>query len=136
MIRSGIGYDIHRLVAGRRLILGGVEIPHSLGLEGHSDADVLSHAIADALLGAICAGDIGQHFPNTDESIRGISSSEILKRVSQIIGVKKPHILNIAATVIAEAPKLEPHIPMMRAKIANSIGVSDSQVSIKATTNE
>jgi 2-C-methyl-D-erythritol 2,4-cyclodiphosphate synthase len=134
--RCGIGYDIHRLGQNRKLILGGVEIPYLLGLEGHSDADVLSHAIADALLGAICAGDIGQHFPNTDESIRGISSAEILKRVLQILGEKKARVVNIDATVIAEAPKLEPHIPMMRVKIANSIGVSDSQVSIKATTNE
>jgi 2-C-methyl-D-erythritol 2,4-cyclodiphosphate synthase len=134
--RCGIGYDIHRLGQNRKLILGGVEIPYLLGLEGHSDADVLSHAIADALLGAICAGDIGQHFPNTDESIRGISSGEILKRVSQILGEKKVRIVNVDATVIAEAPKLEPHIPMMREKIANSIGVSSSQVSIKATTNE
>jgi 2-C-methyl-D-erythritol 2,4-cyclodiphosphate synthase len=134
--RCGIGYDIHRLGQNRKLILGGVEIPYLLGLEGHSDADVLSHAIADALLGAICAGDIGQHFPNTDESIRGISSSEILKRVAQILARKKTRIVNIDATVIAEAPKLEPHIPAMRAKIASVIGVSDSQVSIKATTNE
>jgi len=134
--RCGIGYDIHRLTQNRKLILGGVEIPYLLGLEGHSDADVLSHAIADALLGAICAGDIGQHFPNTDESIRGISSIEILKRVMQMLAEKKTRAVNIDATVIVEAPKLEPHIPAMRAKIANTIGVSDSQVSIKATTNE
>jgi 2-C-methyl-D-erythritol 2,4-cyclodiphosphate synthase len=134
--RCGIGYDIHRLGQNRKLILGGVEIPYLLGLEGHSDADVLSHAIADALLGAICAGDIGQHFPNTDESIRGISSSEIVKRVAQILAQKKTRIVNIDATVIAEAPKLEPHIPAMRSKLAGALGVSDSQVSIKATTNE
>ena len=134
--RCGIGYDIHRLGQNRKLILGGVEIPYLLGLEGHSDADVLSHAIADALLGAICAGDIGQHFPNTDESIRGISSSEILKRVVQILAEKKARVVNIDATVIAEAPKLEPHIAAMRAKLSSVIGVSDSQVSIKATTNE
>jgi 2-C-methyl-D-erythritol 2,4-cyclodiphosphate synthase len=134
--RCGIGYDIHRLGQNRKLILGGVEIPYLLGLEGHSDADVLSHAIADALLGAICAGDIGQHFPNTDESIRGISSSEILKRVAQILAQKKARIVNVDATVIAEAPKLGPHISAMRVKLANAIGVSDSQVSIKATTNE
>ena len=134
--RCGIGYDIHRLGQNRKLILGGVEIPYLLGLEGHSDADVLSHAIADALLGAICAGDIGQHFSNTDESIRGISSSEILKRVAQILAQKKARIVNVDATVIAEAPKLEPHISAMRVKLANAIGVSDSQVSIKATTNE
>jgi 2-C-methyl-D-erythritol 2,4-cyclodiphosphate synthase len=134
--RSGIGYDIHRLGQNRKLILGGVEIPYLLGLEGHSDADVLSHAIADALLGAICAGDIGQHFPNTDESIRGISSAEILKRVAKILADKKACIANVDATVIAEAPKLVPHVPEMRKKIAGALGISDSQVSIKATTNE
>jgi 2-C-methyl-D-erythritol 2,4-cyclodiphosphate synthase len=134
--RCGIGYDIHRLGQNRKLILGGVEIPYLLGLEGHSDADVLSHAIADALLGAICAGDIGQHFPNTDESIRGISSGEILKRVSQMLGDKKTRIVNIDATVIAEAPKLTPHIASMRAQIARALGISEDQVSIKATTNE
>jgi 2-C-methyl-D-erythritol 2,4-cyclodiphosphate synthase len=134
--RCGIGYDIHRLGQNRKLILGGVEIPYLLGLEGHSDADVLSHAIADALLGAICAGDIGQHFPNTDESIRGISSGEILKRVSQMLGDKKTRIVNIDATVIAEAPKLTPHVPAMRANIAKALGISDDQVSVKATTNE
>jgi 2-C-methyl-D-erythritol 2,4-cyclodiphosphate synthase len=134
--RCGIGYDIHRLGQNRKLILGGVEIPYLLGLEGHSDADVLSHAIADALLGAIGAGDIGQHFPNTDESIRGISSIEILKRVSQILADKKARIVNVDVTVIAEAPKLGPQIPEMRKKLADTLGVSDSQVSIKATTNE
>jgi 2-C-methyl-D-erythritol 2,4-cyclodiphosphate synthase len=136
MIRSGIGYDVHRLVQGRRLILGGIEIPYLLGLEGHSDADVLSHAIADALLGAICAGDIGQHFPNTDESIRGISSIEILKRVAALLAEKKARVVNVDATVIVEAPKIAPHVPVMRQKIANAIGVSESSVSLKATTNE
>jgi 2-C-methyl-D-erythritol 2,4-cyclodiphosphate synthase len=134
--RSGIGYDIHRLGQNRKLILAGVEIPYLLGLEGHSDADVLSHAIADALLGAICAGDIGQHFPNTDESIRGISSVEILKRVAKILGDKKARIINVDATVIAEAPELVPHVIEMRKKMAAALGISDSQVSIKATTNE
>src|SRR5437588_5671996 len=134
--RCGIGYDIHRLGQNRKLILGGVEIPYLLGLEGHSDADVLSHAIADALLGAICAGDIGQHFPDTDESIRGISSIEILKRVTQILAEKKAQVVNIDATVIAEAPKLAPQIPAMRKAIAAAIGIYDTQVSIKATTNE
>src|ERR1700732_4975587 len=113
MIRSGIGYDVHRLVQGRRLILGGIEIPYMLGLEGHSDADVLSHAIADALLGAICAGDIGQHFPNTDESVRGISSIEILKRVAALLAEKKARVVNVDATVIVEAPKIAPHVPAM-----------------------
>ena len=134
--RCGIGYDIHRLGQNRQLILGGVRLPYLLGLEGHSDADVLSHAIADALLGAVCAGDIGQHFPDTDESIRGISSIEILKRVTQILADKKTRVVNIDATVIAEAPKIAPHIPAMRKEIAKAIGVSDAEVSIKATTNE
>ena len=134
--RCGIGYDIHRLGQNRKLILGGIEIPYLLGLEGHSDADVLSHAIADALLGAICADDIGQHFPDTDQSIRGISSIEILKRASQIIADKEARVVNIDATVIAEAPKIGPQIPAMRKKIAEAIGISDANVSIKATTNE
>src|SRR2546421_3060303 len=136
MIRCGIGYDIHRLAEGRKLILGGVEIPHSHGLEGHSDADVLSHAIADALLGALGAGDIGRHFPNTDESIRGISSIEILKRVAKLLAEKNACVVNVDATVIAEAPKLAAHGPAMRQQIAAAIGVSESEVSIKATTNE
>jgi len=136
IFRSGIGYDVHRLAEGRKLILGGVEIAHSRGLEGHSDADVLSHAIADALLGAIGAGDIGQHFPNTDESIRGISSIEILKRVSKLVAEKDARTINIDATVVAEEPKIAPHIAQMRKIIADAIGVPDSSVSVKATTNE
>jgi 2-C-methyl-D-erythritol 2,4-cyclodiphosphate synthase len=136
MIRSGIGYDIHRFAEGVKLILGGVEIAHAHGLEGHSDADVLSHAIADALLGAIGAGDIGEHFPNTDQSIRGISSIEILRRISKLLAQKNARVLNVDATVIAEAPKLAPHAPEMRRNIAAAIGVSESNVSVKATTNE
>ena len=136
MIRCGIGYDVHRFTEGRKLILGGVEIAHSHGLEGHSDADVLSHAIADALLGAIAAGDIGQHFPNTEESIRGISSIEILKRVSKLLAENNAHTVNIDATVIAEEPKLGPHIAAMRKIIGDAIGVPDSDNSVKATTNE
>ncbi|PYL61497.1 MAG: 2-C-methyl-D-erythritol 2,4-cyclodiphosphate synthase [Verrucomicrobia bacterium] len=136
MIRSGIGYDIHRLTKRRKLILGGVEVPHSHGLEGHSDADVLSHAIADALLGAIGAGDIGQHFPNTDESLRGISSIEILKRVTKLLTDKGARLMNVDATLIAEAPKIAPHVPAMREKIAEAIGASESNVNVKATTNE
>jgi 2-C-methyl-D-erythritol 2,4-cyclodiphosphate synthase len=136
MIRCGIGYDVHRLVQGRRLILGGIEIPYLLGLEGHSDADVLSHAIADALLGAICAGDIGEHFPNTDESLRNISSIDILKRVTAMLAEKKTRIVNVDATVIVEAPKIAPHVSAMRQKIANAIGISETNISIKATTNE
>ncbi len=127
---------MHRFAKGRQLILGGIEIPHSHGLEGHSDADVLSHAIADALLGAIGAGDIGQHFPNTDESIRGISSIGILKRVTELLTDKRARVLNVDATLIAEAPKIAPHVPAMRQKIADAIGTSESNVSVKATTNE
>jgi len=135
-VRCGIGYDVHRLVEGRKLILGGVEIAHSRGLEGHSDADVLSHAIADALLGAIGAGDIGQHFPNTDESIRGVSSIDILRHVSELLAEKKARVLNIDATIIAEEPKIAPHVSGMRKNIASAIDGSESEVSIKATTNE
>ena len=136
MIRSVIGYDIQRFADVLKLVLCGVEIAHARGLEGHSDADVLSHAIADALLGAIGAGDIGQHFPNTDESIRGISSMEILKRVAKLLNEKKVRTINVDATVIAEAPKLTPHAAAMRQNIASAIGVSESDVSVKATTNE
>ncbi|PYL65869.1 MAG: 2-C-methyl-D-erythritol 2,4-cyclodiphosphate synthase [Verrucomicrobia bacterium] len=136
MIRCGIGYDAHRLVAERKLILGGVEIPHDRGLEGHSDADVLSHAIADALLGAMGKGDIGHHFPDTDESIRGISSLEILRHVRELLAEENARATNIDATLIAEAPKLQPHIPQMKTKIANVLACDVSRVNIKATTNE
>ena len=136
MIRCGIGYDVHRLAEGRKLILGGVEIPHSHGLDGHSDADVLLHAIADALLGAIGAGDLGQHFPNTDESIRGISSIEILRRVIKVLAEKKARVVNIDATVLAEKPRLAPHVAAMRKELATALRMSEASVSIKATTNE
>jgi 2-C-methyl-D-erythritol 2,4-cyclodiphosphate synthase len=135
-VRCGIGYDVHRLIEGRKLILGGVEIAHSRGLEGHSDADVLCHAIADALLGAIGAADIGQHFPNTDESIRGISSIDILRKVKDLLAAKKARLVNIDATIITEEPKIAPHVPAMRKKIATAIDGSESSLSIKATTNE
>src|SRR6267142_976248 len=108
MIRSGIGYDVHRLEKGRKLVLGGVEITHSHGLEGHSDSDVLSHAIADALLGAVAAGDIGQHFPNTDQSIRGMSSIDILRQVTALLAKNKARQINVDATILAEAPKIAP----------------------------
>jgi 2-C-methyl-D-erythritol 2,4-cyclodiphosphate synthase len=134
--RSGIGYDIHRLTEDRKLILGGVEITHTRGLEGHSDGDVLLHAIADALLGAICAGDIGHHFPNTDESIRGISSLEILRRVTALLAERRARVVNVDATIIAESPKIAPHIPAMQKKIADAIGTSEFGVSVKATSNE
>ena len=134
--RCGIGYDAHRLVSGRKLILGGLEISHHRGLEGHSDADVLSHAIADAVLGALGAGDIGKHFPNTDEAIRGISSIEILRHVATIAAQKNARVVNLDATLLAEAPKISPHIPAMQEKIAAALGVQVDAISIKATTNE
>jgi len=134
--RCGIGYDAHRLVSGRKLILGGVEISHRRGLEGHSDADVLSHAIADAILGALGAGDIGKHFPNTDEAIRGISSIEILRHVATIAAQKNARVVNVDATLLAEAPKISPHIPAMQEKIAAALGIRSDAISIKATTNE
>jgi 2-C-methyl-D-erythritol 2,4-cyclodiphosphate synthase len=134
--RCGIGYDAHRLVSGRKLILGGIEISHHRGLEGHSDADVLSHAIADAVLGALGAGDIGKHFPNTDEAIRGISSIEILRYIATIAAQKNARIVNVDATVLAEAPKIFPHIRAMQEKIAAALGVTAEAISIKATTNE
>jgi 2-C-methyl-D-erythritol 2,4-cyclodiphosphate synthase len=134
--RCGIGYDAHRLVSGRKLILGGVEIAHKRGLQGHSDADVLSHAIADAVLGALGAGDIGKHFPNTEESIRGISSIEILRHVATIAAQKNARVVNVDATLLAEAPKISPHITAMQERIADALGVKANVVSIKATTNE
>jgi 2-C-methyl-D-erythritol 2,4-cyclodiphosphate synthase len=134
--RCGIGYDAHRLVSGRKLILGGVKIPHPRGLEGHSDADVLSHAVADAVLGALGAGDIGKHFPNTEESIRGISSIEILRHAATIAAQKNARVVNVDATVLAEAPKISPHILAMQEKIADALGVKANAISIKATTNE
>jgi 2-C-methyl-D-erythritol 2,4-cyclodiphosphate synthase len=134
--RCGIGYDAHRLVSGRKLILGGVKIPHPRGLEGHSDADVLSHAVADAILGALGAGDIGKHFPNTEESIRGMSSIEILRHAATIAAQKNARVVNVDATVLAEAPKISPHIAAMQEKIAEALGVKANAISIKATTNE
>ncbi len=133
---TGIGYDTHRLVAGRKLILGGIEIPHPLGLLGHSDADVLSHAIADALLGAVAAGDIGIHFPNDDASLEGISSLRILTRVVEILAEKNARPVNIDATLIAERPKVAPHLPAIRAKLAEALGMGLERISVKATTNE
>ena len=136
MYRSGIGYDTHRFAEGRKLVLGGVEIPHVCGLEGHSDADVLTHAIADALLGAIGERDIGHHFPNTEEAIRGINSLKILQRVGEILAEKKCRIANVDATLIAEAPKIGPHLEAMRGKISAVLGIDVLRVGIKATTNE
>jgi 2-C-methyl-D-erythritol 2,4-cyclodiphosphate synthase len=136
MFRSGIGYDAHRFKEGRKLVLGGVEIPHARGLDGHSDADVLIHAIADALLGAIAERDIGHHFPNSDETIRGISSLEILQRVGQILVRQNCRVANLDATLIAEGPKISPHLEAMREKISSALGINISCVGIKATTNE
>jgi len=136
MFRSGIGYDAHRFKEGRKLVLGGVEIPHPLGLEGHSDADVLTHAIADALLGAIGERDIGHHFPNSDEAFRGMSSLQILRRVGQILVRQNCRVVNLDATLIAEAPKIGPHLEAMREKISSALEIGISRVGIKATTNE
>lgn len=136
MTLSGIGYDVHRLVEGRALILGGVEIPHTHGLEGHSDADVLAHAIADAVLGAIGERDIGFHFPNSDQSIRGISSLEILRKVSSLVAEKGGRVLNIDATLVAEAPKISPYVATMRANLAHALRLDPKRVGVKATTNE
>jgi 2-C-methyl-D-erythritol 2,4-cyclodiphosphate synthase len=137
--RVGIGYDIHRFAAPearRPLVLGGVTIPHPAGLDGHSDADVLAHAIADAVLGAAGDRDIGHHFPNTDPTIRGISSLEIIRRSAAIVTAQGGRIVNIDATLIAEAPKIGPHLDAMRAHLADALGIEPKRVGIKATTNE
>ncbi len=136
MFACGIGYDVHRLAPGRALVLGGVEIPHSEGLDGHSDADVLCHAIADALLGAAGEPDIGHLFPNTDESIRGISSLEILRAVRAKLAANGVKILNIDVTLVAEAPKIAPHLAAMKANLSAALDLPTSRVGIKATTNE
>ena len=134
--RSGIGYDVHRLVAGRKLILGGVDIPHVKGLEGHSDADVLCHAIADALLGALGEPDIGHYFPPSDPSIKGISSIEILRKVAGVVAAREATVINVDVTLIAEAPRILPHVPAMKENIAHVLGIRTGQVGVKATTNE
>ncbi|MDA0293889.1 MAG: 2-C-methyl-D-erythritol 2,4-cyclodiphosphate synthase [Verrucomicrobia bacterium] len=136
MITTGLGYDIHRFAAGRPLILGGVEIPHHQGLDGHSDADVLSHAIADAVLGAIGEQDIGHHFPNTNEALRGISSLVILEKSADLARARGVRINNIDATLIAEAPKIAPHVSAMRERIAAALGLPAARIAVKATTNE
>lgn len=136
MIRMGQGYDVHRLVEGRKLILGGVEVAHEKGLLGHSDADVLVHAICDALLGAAALGDIGRRFPDTDEKYRGISSLSLLAEVGKMLSAMECEINNIDATVIADTPKLAPYIDTMRRKIADTLGIGTGAVSIKATTHE
>lgn len=135
-MRVGMGYDVHRLVEGRKLILGGVEIPYEKGLLGHSDADVLLHAIMDALLGAAALGDIGQHFPDTDPAYKGASSIELLKRVGELLEENCYYISNIDATVIAQRPKLAGYREQMRANIAEALHLELDQVNIKATTEE
>jgi len=135
-LRIGHGYDVHRLKTGRALILGGVTIPYDLGLDGHSDADVLTHAIMDALLGAATAGDIGKLFPDNDEAFRGISSLELLRRVKQHLAEKNYKIVNVDATIIAQVPKLSPYREEMRENLAKVMEVDVEQVSVKATTEE
>jgi len=135
-MRIGMGYDVHRLVPDRKLIIGGVEIPHELGLLGHSDADVLLHAICDALLGAAALGDIGKHFPDTDPAYKGIDSLILLKKVGELLEENLFLIENIDATIIAQAPKMRPHIDQMRQNIADALLIDISQVNVKATTEE
>lgn len=135
-MRIGMGYDVHRLVEDRKLIMGGVEIPYEKGLLGHSDADVLLHAIMDALLGAAALGDIGKHFPDTDPAFKGISSVKLLQRVGELLEENKFLIENIDATIIAQAPKMRPYIDQMRQNIASALQIEAEQISVKATTEE
>lgn len=135
-MRIGHGYDVHRLVEGRRCIIGGVDIPFELGLDGHSDADVLTHAVMDALLGALALGDIGKHFPDTDPAYKGADSLALLRHVSALIREKGWQVCNIDATVLAQAPKLAPHIVQMRENLAAAMECDVDRVSVKATTEE
>ena len=135
-MRIGMGYDVHRLVEGRDLIIGGVKIPYEKGLLGHSDADVLLHAIMDALLGAAALGDIGKHFPDTDPAYKGISSIKLLEKVGELLEENHVFIENIDATIIAQAPKMRPHIDTMRENIAKALVIDVGQVNVKATTEE
>jgi 2-C-methyl-D-erythritol 2,4-cyclodiphosphate synthase len=136
MIHVGIGYDVHQLVAGRKLILGGVDIPHTKGLDGHSDADALMHAITDAVLGAIGEGDIGQFFPNTDPRWKGAPSRIFLEEAARQVALRQGRLVNVDASLIAQAPKLMPHVQAMKANIAAALGLDPKKVGIKATTNE
>nr|WP_302665675.1 2-C-methyl-D-erythritol 2,4-cyclodiphosphate synthase [uncultured Agathobaculum sp.] len=135
-MRIGHGYDVHRLVKGRKCIIGGVDIPHETGLDGHSDADVLVHAVMDALLGALALGDIGKHFPDTDPRYKGADSMGLLRHVAALIAKEGYRLGNLDATVLAQAPKLAPHIMQMRENIAAALGCEVSRVSVKATTEE
>lgn len=134
--RIGHGYDVHRLVEGRPLILGGVNVPYELGLLGHSDADVLTHAVMDALLGAAALGDIGRHFPDSDEAYRGADSLMLASRVAKLLGENGYRIVNVDATLIAQKPKIAPFMEQMRANLASALGVEVGQINIKATTEE
>ena len=136
MTRFGMGYDGHRLVEGRKLILGGVDVPYEKGLLGHSDADVLLHAVSDAILGAAALGDIGTHFPDTDERFQGADSGKLLAEVVRLVRAEGYAIGNVDATIVAQAPKLLPHIPRMRENIARLLGVAVGDVNVKATTEE
>jgi len=136
MFRNGIGFDAHRFAKGRRLILGGVEIEHPVGLLGHSDADVLCHAVMDALLGAIADGDIGKHFPDSDARWKDANSVDLLRLVTERLRSKNWAVVNVDATVLAESPKLAPHVDNMRANMAEAMGITTERVSIKATTLE
>ncbi len=135
-MRVGQGFDVHQLVEGRKLIVGGVEIPYERGLLGHSDADVLLHAICDALLGAAALGDIGRHFPDTDPRYKGIDSRRLLREVARLLRDQCYRVVNLDATIIAQAPKMAPHIPQMVANIASDLGVAADCVNVKATTTE
>ena len=136
MIKIGFGYDAHKLVKGRDLILGGVKIPYEKGLLGHSDADVLSHAIGEAILGALSLGDLGKHFPDTDEKYKGISSLKILSKINGMAKKENAKIIHIDSTIVAEEPKLSPYIEKMRENIADVLKINMDQVSVKATTTE
>ncbi len=136
MYRIGNGYDVHKMVEGRKLILGGVEVPYEKGLLGHSDADVLIHAIMDAMLGALALGDIGKHFPDTDEKYKGISSIKLLEHVYELINKKNYEIVNIDSIVVMQAPKIKGYIPEMVEKVSKTLNMSIEDVSIKATTEE
>jgi 2-C-methyl-D-erythritol 2,4-cyclodiphosphate synthase len=136
MVHAGIGYDVHALVTGRRLVLGGVDIPHTKGLDGHSDADALMHAICDAILGAMGEPDIGHFFPNTDERWRGVPSRVFLEEAARQLKLRGGRLVNIDSTLIAQAPKVYPHVGQMKANIAAALGIDPKQVGVKATTNE
>ena len=136
MTRFGMGYDVHRLTEGRKLILGGVEIPYEKGLLGHSDADVLLHAVTDAILGAAGLGDIGRHFPDTEAKWKGADSRKLLEKAMALVRDKGFRVANVDATIVAQAPKLASYIPAMRGNIAQSLGIEEARVNVKATTEE